>query len=73
MKAEIHYRPYITEVLADGKATKFEVDVWLYLDAAEKVGQVVLELVLDDEITALSTVGDLQDAFRTTKVVHESL
>ncbi len=73
MKAEIHYRPYITEVLADGKATKYEVDVWLYLDDAEKVGQVVLELVLDDEALAEKTVLSLINAFQSAEVVHESI
>ncbi len=73
MKAEIHYRPYITEVLATGRATKFEIDVWLYLDDENKVGQVVLELVLDDEQVALRTVEDLYNAFHEAEVVHESI
>lgn len=73
MKAEIHYRPYITEVLALGIATKYEVDVWLYLDAENKVGQVVLELLLDDFKTALETVKNLQAAFQQAKIIHESI
>ena len=73
MKAEIHYRPYITEVLATGTTKKYEIDVWLYLDDANKVGQVVLELLLDDEQTALATVGALYDAFHKAEIVHESI
>lgn len=73
MKAEIHYRPYITEVLSSGRSTKFEIDVWLYLDDANKVGQVVLELLLDDEQTALKTVESLYAAFHEAEVVHETI
>jgi hypothetical protein len=75
MKLEIHGRPMILPLL-DGKPhseNRYEVDVWIYIDSDDSIGQVILETVADSQENGHRFIEKLKECFANAAVLVEEL